>query len=1103
MGDGVDIGGTGAGSTGSGRGSTIVIAAATAAEVELLRRAVAGVGYTVFTARDGAEALAMARAEHPDAVVSAIDTPVMDGYSLCHAIRRDAALKDTPVMLLATPAHPIDVIRGLGAGADGYLIKPYEVPALLSGIESLLAHPSAPPPVERRKVRIQWAGETHVVDAHGPRLLNQLIATYEAAVLQNRELLATQQSLNELNEGLERKVLESTAALRNSETRFRALIEYASDIVAVVDTRGVITYVSPSIKRIAGYDADELPGRDFQEFAHPDDRSKTAAALEATLAAADVVHTVEFRFRHRDGRWLTLEAVARNAVADPVVQGIVVNARDVTERKCAEAATIASETKFRRLFEAARDGILLLDVRDGRIIDVNPFMIELLGYTREQYLGRTLWEIGPFKDVAASKAAFADLQANRNVRYADLPLRTADGRNVAVEFVSNVYRVNGGEVIQCNIRDVSERKRAMDVLRDAKDLLQAVVDNVPVRIFWKDRDLRYLGCNIQFAIDAGYSRPEELIGKTDFDMGWKGQAEAYRADDKAVMDSGNPKLNYEEQQTTPDGIGIWLRTSKVPLRDERNQVVGILGVYEDITARKTIEQTLRQRDAALREMGAVAKVGGWAFDAKTGQGTWTEEVARIHDVDPDAPTSLETVMAHYNGESRQKLEAAVRAAIEDARPYDLELELVTAKGEHKWVRSIARVVREAGAVVGITGSLQEVTDQVLARRELKRLNWMLQALSRSNSAMIHADDEEQMFRLCCEAIASPEGYTLAWIGVARDDSAQSVEIIAAAGDDVGYVQGYELSWADTSNGRGPAGIAIRTGAVHVIDDITESPGYRPWLGRATARGLRSLACVPIHLEGKVFGVLAVYSREPAAFGGEQVRLLEELASDMGYGMRTLRTQSAYESGILESAQQALRLRATMESAIEALAAMVEQRDPYTAGHQRRVAEFAVAIGRELGLDGEHLEGLRVAGTIHDIGKIYVPAEILSRPGKLTAPEFEIVKTHAQVGYDIVKGVDFPWPVALAILQHHERLDGSGYPQHLQGTEIILEARILAVADVIEAIASHRPYRAAVGIDAALDHVATESGRLYDTEVAAASIRLFREEGFQLSSVHGP
>ena len=201
-----------------------------------------------------------------------------------------------------------------------------------------------------------------------------------------------------------------------------------------------------------------------------------------------------------------------------------------------------------------------------------------------------------------------------------------------------------------------------------------------------------------------------------------------------------------------------------------------------------------------------------------------------------------------------------------------------------------------------------------------------------------------------------------------------------------------------------------------------------------------------------------------------------------------------EMALKQAREEMLRV---MQETVQALAYTIELRDPYTAGHQRRVADLACAIAKEIGLSEEQIEGLRLAATIHDIGKMQVPIEILSKPEKLNEIEFDIIKTHPQVGYDVLKTIEFPWPVAQIVLQHHERMDGSGYPQGLLGEEIILEARILAVADVVEAMASDRPYRPALGIDKALEDILQNKGILYDTEVVDACNRLFTEKGFKL------
>ena len=191
------------------------------------------------------------------------------------------------------------------------------------------------------------------------------------------------------------------------------------------------------------------------------------------------------------------------------------------------------------------------------------------------------------------------------------------------------------------------------------------------------------------------------------------------------------------------------------------------------------------------------------------------------------------------------------------------------------------------------------------------------------------------------------------------------------------------------------------------------------------------------------------------------------------------------------------LRKALGGTIEAMALTVETRDPYTAGHQRRVSNLARGIATEMGVSEDQIQGVRMAGVIHDIGKISVPGEILSKPGKISQNEFGIIKEHPQVGYNILKTVDFSWPIAQIVLQHHERMDGSGYPNGISGENILLEARILAVADVVEAMASHRPYRPALGIDIALKEISKNRGSSYDPKVVDACLRLFNEKGYRL------
>jgi putative nucleotidyltransferase with HDIG domain len=192
------------------------------------------------------------------------------------------------------------------------------------------------------------------------------------------------------------------------------------------------------------------------------------------------------------------------------------------------------------------------------------------------------------------------------------------------------------------------------------------------------------------------------------------------------------------------------------------------------------------------------------------------------------------------------------------------------------------------------------------------------------------------------------------------------------------------------------------------------------------------------------------------------------------------------------------LRKAFGATIQVMVSAVESRDPYTAGHQIRSADLARAVATEMGLPEEKIDGIRMAGSIHDIGKLSVPAEILAKSTKLSELEFSLIKEHARIGYEMLKDVESPWPLAEIVYQHHERMDGSGYPRNLKGDDILMEDRILAVADVVEAMASHRPYRPALGLNAALEEIENNKGTLYDADAVDACLKLFHEKGYRLT-----
>ncbi len=231
-------------------------------------------------------------------------------------------------------------------------------------------------------------------------------------------------------------------------------------------------------------------------------------------------------------------------------------------------------------------------------------------------------------------------------------------------------------------------------------------------------------------------------------------------------------------------------------------------------------------------------------------------------------------------------------------------------------------------------------------------------------------------------------------------------------------------------------------------------------------------------------------------GSDPEQLLDTVASAVESYGNILRNVRFSEDLYKELQQSSDKLRTNMEGTIQAMALTVEIRDPYTAGHQLRVADLACVIAKKMDIPKEQIEGIQMAGIIHDVGKIQIPAEILNKSGPLSEIELSLIKTHPQVGYDILKGIEFKWPIAKIVHQHHEKLDGSGYPLGLTGDKILIESKILCVADVVEAMTLHRPYRPALGVDKALDEIIKNKGTLYDSKVVDACLSDFRKEGFK-------
>jgi PAS domain S-box-containing protein len=399
-------------------------------------------------------------------------------------------------------------------------------------------------------------------------------------------------------------------------------------------------------------------------------------------------------------------------------------------------------------------------------------------------------------------------------------------------------------------------------------------------------------------------------------------------------------------------------------------------------------------------------------------------------------------------------------------------------------------------VIAVYRDISELVDR---EHRLATKRWALSAYAGAAAALWQKHSPETLLEAICQAITRESVYVLAWVGIAENGPGKPIRVAAASGSALGYLDGLKLSWAeDGPAGHGATAVSIRSRQLQMVEDTETSLVYAPWAERARPFGIRSALSIPFASNGGANGALVVYSARPNAFEPVAIEVFQHLAEEIGHGLHGI----DQERMLLAEREQLAKAERQLTEALSAMVAPIvtamEMRDPYTSGHQSRVADIACAIATELGWSEGRIQGLRVASVVHDIGKISIPAEVLTKPTKLTKAEREMINGHPETAYTILKDIPFAWPIAEIVRQHHEKLDGSGYPFGLKGDAILPESRVLTVADIVEAMSSFRPYRPPIPMDIVLKEIENEAETRLDPEVVRVCIALFREKRFVLT-----
>lgn len=525
------------------------------------------------------------------------------------------------------------------------------------------------------------------------------------------------------------------------------------------------------------------------------------------------------------------------------------------------------------------------------------------------------------------------------------------------------------------MRELAEHRQAETSLNEAKaaleeskHLLETVVDNVPVRIFWKNRDLDYLGCNPAFARDAGKASPRELIARSDYEMGWAPEADLYRADDRKVIESGIPKLNYEEPQTTPDGKTIWLRSSKVPLKDGNNEIIGVLGIYDDITARKVGVEALRESEERLRLALHAANQAWFDLDLGTGAVVVSPNYARMLGEEAgEFKSSLANWLDHIHPDDIAALKQQFDRCLKLPGAQTMEYRRQTRSGDWLWMQSVGEVVERDGEnrPVRMIGIHTDISERKKSLHEQNRLNRALRLLSECNLALVRNDSEAQLLNDVCRLIVNTGGYMSAWVGYAEHDAGKTVRPVAQSGCENGYLEKAIISWDGASQySVGPTARAIHSGQTQISQDLQASNGPEPWRVAAIRQGYQAAIGLPLKQGESVLGGLCVYAAEAHAFGPDEVRLLEELASNLSFGIIGLRTRVQREKA--EAANKAkssfiANMSHEIRTPLNAISGMVHllRRSGVTAEQDCRLEKIDTA--------GQHL--LEIINAVLDLSKI--------------------------------------------------------------------------------------------------------------------------------------
>jgi PAS domain S-box-containing protein len=768
---------------------------------------------------------------------------------------------------------------------------------------------------------------------------------------------------------------------------------------------------------------------------------KLRELLEDILPKKEAFDNFEVAHKFKDIGQKIMLLNARQIYRKDINSKIILLAiEDITERRLSGEKLLLAA-----IVESSKDAIIGKSL-DGIITSWNKGAEEIYGYTKSEIIGKSISVLIPPELPDEMAEILRKIKLGEGIENYETVRQRKDGQDIDVSItVSGVYdaegRILGASTIE---RDITERKQMEKRLSDSEEQYRLLFETANDGIVLIEKNKGKIA-HINPAVEKmlGYSAKESIGNKLQ-DVG-------------LIIDNGDFQITMKNLNER----GI-LRYNDVPVKTKSGHHI-YADTYlvdkakfaqcniRDITERKKAEEVLRKSEGRLREVLENSQEVSYKINLQTNHYEYLSPViVKISGYAKDEiePLPFETIMMNFihpddHAEIGRVIAESTSGAV--GTGYQMNYRFKHKNGQYHWCQDRFTVMRDAGGhPLAIIGNVSDISERKQADEKLLESKTLFEAVVENIPLMIFLKEATDLRFV----IFNRAGEEL--LGHDRKDLLGKNNLDLFPTEQAAHFMAKDREVLD--------GKAI-------VLDIPEEQI------QTAKKGQRLLHTKKVCIRSS----------------DGTTKYLLGISEDI-----TERKQAE------EELQQTLEsLRKAVGTTVQVMVSAVESRDPYTSGHQLRSANLARAIATEMGLSPDKIEGIRMAGSIHDIGKLSIPAEILSKPTKLSDIEFSLIKEHSQKGYEMLKDVESPWPLAQIVYQHHERMDGSGYPRNKKGEEILMEARILAVADVVEAMASHRPYRPSLGINAALAEIEKNKGTFYDNTVVDACLRLFREKGFKL------